>query len=276
MSILQVRNLCKQFAAFTALDHLNFDIERGETLGLIGESGSGKTTCARCILRAIEPTSGSVVFEHEGKSVDVARLPQGQLKPIRRQMQMIFQDPMASLNPRMRVGDIVEEPLVIHRERNHRRDRVVAMLERVGLTSAHLNRYPHALSGGQRQRVGIARALILRPAFVVADEAVSALDVSVQAQVLQLLKDLQRELGLTYLFVTHNLAVVKEICDRVAVMYKGRIVELGTTEQVLLRPRHAYTKVLISAVPSLNPDRKLSPLGVGDVPPGEMEKVFVQ
>jgi peptide/nickel transport system ATP-binding protein len=287
--LLEVRSLRKEFVTttrdgwrrrtqvFRALDDVSFDVHKGENLAVIGESGSGKTTCARCILRALDPTAGSVIFHGGGGSVDVAKLPESQLKPIRRQMQMIFQDPFASLNPRMRVGEIVAEPLVIHREEasRGRRERVMAMLERVRLNTAYVNRYPHALSGGQRQRVGIARALILRPAFVVADEAVSALDVSVQAQVLDLLKELQRELGLTYLFVTHNLAVVKQICDRVAVMYKGRIVEMGKTQQVLSRPRHAYTRVLISAVPSLDPDRRLAPLSVADVPREELEKTFV-
>jgi ABC-type microcin C transport system duplicated ATPase subunit YejF len=205
--------------------------------------------------------------------VDLATYPDRQLKPLRKEMQMVFQDPYASLNPRMTVGDIVGEPLLIHKIGNarERKDRVAEMLKLVGLLPEHAHRYPHAFSGGQRQRIGIARALILRPALVVADEAVSALDVSVQAQILDLLRELQREFQLTYLFVAHNLAVVRTFCTRVAVMYRGRIMEHGSCEQVLVRPRHAYTKVLLSAVPRPDPDFKMRPLSVTDLTPGELE-----
>jgi ABC-type oligopeptide transport system ATPase subunit len=293
--LVQVRNLSKHFVVkgpraprfrfrsrsielLKAVDDVSFDIRRGETFGIVGESGSGKTTCARCILRALRPTAGVVQFTtNSGEIVDLASIPERALKPLRTQMQMIFQDPFSSLNPRMTVGDIVGEPLLIHGIGNgrQRHDRVVAMLERVGLRAEHTHRYPHAFSGGQRQRIGIARALILNPAFVVADEAVSALDVSVQAQVLELLKDLQRELKLTYIFVSHNLAVIKMICDRVAVMYKGRIVELGECEQVLTRPRHAYTRVLLSAVPHPDPDVRMRPMSVAELTPEELAPTYV-
>ncbi len=284
--LLQVRKLSKHFTSVSggifrgrkvdvlkAVDNVNFDIMPGETLGIVGESGSGKTTCARCILRAIEPTQGSVVFHNDGQTVDLATIPQRRLKPLRTQMQMIFQDPFSSLNPRMTVGEIVSEPLVIHGigKRSERVARVVEMLERVGLQADHMYRYPHAFSGGQRQRIGIARALILRPAFVVADEAVSALDVSVQAQVLRLLVDLQKEFNLTYIFVSHDLGVVRQICNRVAVMYKGRVMEMAPTEDLFSNPRHAYTRVLLSAIPYPDPDRKLEPLKVSDLKPEELE-----
>jgi phosphonate C-P lyase system protein PhnK len=286
MPLLQVRNLSKHFTSVSggifrgrsvevlkAVDNVNFDIMPGETLGIVGESGSGKTTCARCILRALTPTTGSVLFHNRGQTVDLASIPDRKLKPLRTQMQMIFQDPFSSLNPRMTVGQIVAEPLVIHGidKRSQRVARVVEMLERVGLQADHMYRYPHAFSGGQRQRIGIARALILRPAFVVADEAVSALDVSVQAQVLRLLVDLQKEFNLTYIFVSHDLGVVRQICNRVAVMYKGRIMEMAPTEEIFNDPRHAYTRVLLSAIPYPDPDRKLDPLKVSDLKPEELE-----
>jgi len=281
----QVRNLSKHFVSksggvfrksievLKAVDNVNFDIMPGETLGIVGESGSGKTTAARCILRALTPTAGSVIYRNNGSAVDLATLPPRALKPLRRQMQMIFQDPFSSLNPRMTVGDIVGEPLVIHGIGNRRQRvaKVVEMLERVGLQADHMYRYPHAFSGGQRQRIGIARALILRPQFVVADEAVSALDVSVQAQVLRLLMDLQKEFQLTYIFVSHDLGVVRQICNRVAVMYKGRVMEMGPTERLFNEPRHAYTRVLLSAIPYPDPDRKLQPLKVSDLKPEELE-----
>ncbi|WP_428938745.1 ABC transporter ATP-binding protein [Fontivita pretiosa] len=284
--LLRVRSLSKHFISVSgglfrrkridilkAVDRVSFDIFRGEAFGIVGESGSGKTTAARCILRALRPTSGSVLFHNRGRTVDLTAIPERQLKPLRTEMQMIFQDPFSSLNPRMTVGDIVGEPLLIHGVGNRRErvDRVVEMLERVGLQADHMYRYPHAFSGGQRQRIGIARALILKPAFVVADEAVSALDVSVQARVLQLLKQLQRELNLTYIFVSHDLGVVREFCDRVAVMYKGRLMEMGPTEQLFNNPRHAYTRVLLSAIPYPDPDRKLEPLRVQDLKPEELE-----
>jgi len=283
--VLEVRGLSKEFVLskkkmfggpakiFTALDKVSFDVFRGETFGIVGESGSGKTTAVRCILRALAPTAGTVLFTNKGRTVDLAAVSDRKLKPLRQEMQMVFQDPYASLNPRMTVGDIVGEPLLIHGigKKRDRAERVVEMLKRVGLEAEHMHRYPHAFSGGQRQRIGIARALILRPALVVADEAVSALDVSVQAQILDLLRELQREFGLTYLFVAHNLAVVRTFCDRVAVMYRGRIMELGTSEQVLVRPRHAYTKVLLSAVPRPDPDFKMQPLSAAGLTAEELE-----
>jgi phosphonate C-P lyase system protein PhnK len=284
--LLQVRNLSKHFVSrsgglfrpkrvdvLKAVDNISFDIMPGETLGIVGESGSGKTTAARCILRALNPTGGTVLFSNNGRTVDLASMPERKLKPLRQEMQMIFQDPFSSLNPRMTVGQIVGEPLLIHgiggtRERH---DKVVEMLERVGLQADHIYRYPHAFSGGQRQRIGIARALILRPSFVVADEAVSALDVSVQAQVIRLLMDLQKEFKLTYIFVSHDLGVVRQICNRVAVMFKGRIMEMGPAEELFNNPKHAYTRVLISAIPYPDPDRKLEPLRVQDLKPEELE-----
>ena len=263
----------KQVSILKAVDNVSFDIMPGETLGIVGESGSGKTTCARCILRALDPTAGEVLFHNGGQIVDLAALPERKLKPLRPQMQMIFQDPFSSLNPRMTVGDIIGEPLVIHGmgKRRQRVARVVEMLERVGLQADHMYRYPHAFSGGQRQRIGIARALILRPAFIVADEAVSALDVSVQAQVLRLLMDLQKEFNLTYIFVSHDLGVVRQICNRVAVMYKGRVMEMADTEAMFNNPRHAYTRVLLSAIPYPDPDRKLQPLRVADLKSEDLE-----
>jgi len=270
--LLRVRDLCKHFRVYSkgffkkriglvkAADKIAFDPMPGETLGLVGESGCGKTTTGRTILRALEPTSGTAQLKLDGRTVDLARLGERELKPLRLQMQMIFQDPFSSLNPRMTVGDIVAEPLVIHRLASGKAllDRVDEMLLKVGLKPAHRQRYPHAFSGGQRQRIGIARALIVRPRLVVADEAVSALDVSVQAQVINLLQDLQEQLGLTYIFIAHDLSVVKHICDRIAVMYAGRIVELATTDQLFSEPKHPYTRALLSAVPNPDPDRKMT------------------
>ena len=288
--LLEVRGLCKHFpikgkgliqknvGAVRAVDDVNFDLQRGETLGLVGESGSGKTTCARTILRALRPTAGSAIFREHANSpgIDLATLPDRDLKPLRQKMQMIFQDPFSSLNPRMTVGGIVAEPMVIHKlaSGSELEDRVVEMLRKVGLRPEHRQRYPHAFSGGQRQRIGIARALIMRPSLVVADEAVSALDVSVQAQVINLLADLQEELGLTYIFVAHGLSVVRHICDRVAVMYAGKIVELSPTEQLFEGPQHPYTQGLLSAVPNIDPDVPMNfELGgevadAGRLPPG--------
>ncbi len=277
--LLEVRNLCKHFPVFSqgfvkrqiglvrATDDVSFDLYPGETLGLVGESGSGKTTTGRAILRAIRPTSGSVRFHFPDGTVDAATLSEHELKPLRTRMQMIFQDPFSSLNPRMTVKDIVAEPLVIHRlaRGGELDDRVDDMLLRVGLKPEHRNRYPHAFSGGQRQRIGIARALIMRPSFVVADEAVSALDVSVQAQVINLLHDLQQELGLTYLFIAHDLSVVRHICDRVAVMYAGRIVELAPSEELFTEPRHPYTRALLAAVPNPDPDVRMASELSGEV-----------
>ena len=286
--LLQVRNLCKHFpimskgfarkpiGAVKAVDDVNFDLMRGETLGIVGESGSGKTTCARTILRALAPTSGQALFNVDGQTVDLATISEKDLKPLRQKMQMVFQDPFSSLNPRMTVGDIVGEPLVIHKlaRSSELTDRVDAMLLKVGLRPEHRQRYPHAFSGGQRQRIGIARALIMQPALVVADEAVSALDVSVQAQVINLLADLQEEFDLTYIFVAHDLSVVRHICDRVAVMYAGKIVELAESEALFENPRHPYTQALLSAVPNIDPDIPMNmDIGgevadAGKLPPG--------
>jgi len=239
-----------------AVDDVSFFIRKGETLSLVGESGCGKTTTSRCILRAIDPTAGKILFRTEdGAVVDVASLPKGKLRPLRRQMQMIFQDPYSSLNPRMTLLDIVGEPLLVNGvgSRQERMDRVAELLRLVGLRPEYMRRFPHAFSGGQRQRIGIARALALNPSLVVADEPVSALDVSVQAQILNLLMDLQDRLGLTYLFVAHDLSVVKHISDRVAVMYVGRIVEMAGTESLFAAPLHPYTEALLSAVPKPDP-----------------------
>ncbi|MFP4057697.1 MAG: ABC transporter ATP-binding protein [Candidatus Brocadiia bacterium] len=267
--LLQVRNLKKYFPIVRgvlgrtvghvrAVDDVSFDLHEGECLGLVGESGSGKTTVGRTILRAYQPTGGEVRFKVDGRMVDVARTPGDQLKGLRRQMQMIFQDPYSSLNPRMTILDIVGEPLLVHgmRRRRQREQRVRHLLRQVGLKPHHLRRYPHAFSGGQRQRVGIARALALEPRLVVADEPVSALDVSVQAQVLNLLADLQGRLGLTYLFIAHDLSVVRHICDRVAVMYVGRLVELADVDRLFAQPLHPYTEALLSAVPVPDPLRR--------------------
>lgn len=272
LPLLQVRGLSKYFPIFSkgflskkigdvrAVDNVSFDLFPGETLGIVGESGSGKTTTGRTILRAIEPTAGEVLFNCEDHIIDIAKVPHHQLKSLRTKMQMIFQDPFSSLNPRMTVGDIVSEPLVIHKmaKGSELEDRVAAILEKVGLKPEYKTRYPHAFSGGQRQRIGIARALIMNPLLVVADEAVSALDVSVQAQVINLMKDLQDELGLTYIFVAHDLSVVRHICDKVAVMYGGRIVELAPTEEIFTDPKHPYTQALLRSVPNPNPDIKMA------------------
>jgi ABC-type oligopeptide transport system ATPase subunit len=233
-----------------AVDDISFTIEEGETFGLVGESGSGKTTTGRCILRLIEPTSGEVQF----KSENVLGFSKSRMRQARRDMQIVFQDPYSSLNPRMRVGDIVEEPLIIHRigSKAERRARVAELFDFVGLDPSQLARYPHQFSGGQRQRIGLARALALNPSLVIADEPVSALDVSVQAQVINLLMDLQERLKLTYLFIAHDLRLVRHICSRVAVMYLGKIVEMGATDALFAAPAHPYTRALLSAIP--NPD----------------------
>jgi len=245
-----------------AVDGVSFDIQRGETLGLVGESGSGKTTLGRAILRAVEPTSGEIVFEHNDTSVKIMELDRGGLRAIWRHMQMVFQDPYSSLNPRMTVRDVISEPLVANglAKGTELSDRVVDIAQRCGLNVEHLGRFPHAFSGGQRQRIAIARALILNPEFVVCDEAVSALDVSIQAQILNLLKDLQVQLDLTYLFIAHDLAAVAYACDRVAVMYLGQIVEVASTESLYYAPKHPYTEALMSAIPEADPGQVMKPV----------------
>ena len=262
MALLEVRNLVKHFvrrhglwrppSVVKAVDDVSFSIEEGEMFGLVGESGSGKSTTGRCILRLIEPSSGDVFFRGE----NVLQFSRARMRQARRDMQIVFQDPYSSLNPRMRAGDIVEEPLVIHKlgSRAERRARVVELFTLVGLDENHLMRFPHEFSGGQRQRIGIARALALSPALVIADEAVSALDVSIQAQVVRLMLELKDRLKLTYLFIAHDLRLVENICDRVAVMYLGKIVEMGKTHTLFSGPRHPYTRALLSAVPVLDPD----------------------
>ena len=261
-TILKVRHLTKHYGGQPVVDDVGFDVPRAITMGIVGESGSGKTTLVRGILRAIDPDAGNVRFQGEDGWHNLTAMSYRQLIPLRRELQMIFQDPFASLNPRMTVRQILEEPLKIHDlgKRSERLQRMKDMLDRVQLEHDSLNRYPHAFSGGQRQRIGIARALILTPSLVVCDESVSALDVSVQAQIINLLKDLQDVFALTYLFVAHDLAVVRHFCDAVLVMYKGRVVESGPVERVFDAPQHDYTRLLLSAIPSTDPDRPLQPL----------------
>lgn len=257
--------LSKQVGAVQAVDGVSFTINRGETLGLVGESGCGKSTTGRLILRLIEATSGEVWFEGR----NVLKLGKDEMRELRREMQIIFQDPYASLNPRMTVGDIIGEPMQVHgiTQRREKDKRVQELLEVVGLASYHARRYPHEFSGGQRQRIGVARALAVNPKIIVCDEPVSALDVSIQAQVVNLLQDLQQEYGLTYLFIAHDLSVVKHISDRVAVMYLGKIVELTSKQSLYDNPLHPYTKALLSAIPIADPTliRKRTILE-GDVP----------
>ena len=279
--LLEVNGLTKHFnvrqgmfgrgtGQVRAIDGVSFFIRRGETLGLVGESGSGKTTAGRAILRAIEPTAGEVRFRLNHKeSVDITKLDKPALRKFRRHAQMIFQDPYSSLNPRMTVRDIIAEPLVASglATGSELDDRVRLAAQRCQLRLEHLRRYPHAFSGGQRQRIGIARALVVEPEFIVCDEAVSALDVSIQAQILNLLMETQKEFGLTYLFIAHDLSVVEHVSDRVAVMYLGRIVEMAPTAKLFYQPRHPYTAALMSAIPALNPDEVMQPeMLEGEIP----------
>ena len=262
--LLEVRNLSKAFSrqgglfrkgeSIRAVDNVTFDIFEGETFGLVGESGSGKTTTGRCILRLIEPTSGEVRFRSE----NVLAFSRARMRQARREMQIVFQDPFSSLNPRMRAGAIVEEPLIIHKvgSRSERQMRVRELFELVGLNPLQMTHYPHQFSGGQRQRIGLARALALHPSLVIADEPVSALDVSVQAQVVNLLMDLQEKMSLTYLFIAHDLRLVEHICGRLAVMYLGRIVEMGDTKSIFANPSHPYTRALLSAIPVPDPNAR--------------------
>jgi peptide/nickel transport system ATP-binding protein len=264
--LLEVRNLTKIFdlaespfasrraGEVRAVDDVSLDIEEGETLGLVGESGSGKSTLGRLILRLIEPTSGAIVFD----GVDLLQANGSALRRLRRDMQIVFQDPFGSLDPRFRVDDVIAEPLILHRKimheslgRDARRQRVRELLRAVGMDESAMARYPHEFSGGQRQRIGIARALALRPKFIVADEPVSALDVSVGAQIVNLLQQLQRDFGLTYLFISHSMPVVRYLSTRIAVMYQGKIVEIGSTEQITAQPQHAYTRKLLAATPEM-------------------------
>ncbi len=245
-----------------AVDGASLEIRRGETLGLVGESGSGKTTLGRAVLRVVEPTGGRLTLHLEDREVDLRTVGKTELRSLWRHMQLIFQDPYASLNPRMTVRDIIGESLLVHglARGSALEDKVVEVIRRCGLDSEHLGRYPHAFSGGQRQRISIARALILQPEFIVCDEPISALDVSIQAQILNLLKSLQQDLGLTYLFIAHDLAAVAYACDRVAVMYLGQIVELADTQKLYYTPKHPYTEALMSAIPVPDPDSRLRPV----------------
>src|SRR6266513_3656485 len=270
-ALVRVSNLVKNFPVeggndvWRAVDGVSFDISRGETLGLVGESGCGKSTTGRCLLRLIEPTHGEIDFAGR----DVTAMGKRELRELRREMQIVFQDPNASLNPRMKIGDIIAEPLVIHNigTKTERRERVAWLLGKVGLDADYSKRYSHEFSGGQLQRIGVARALALNPKLIVADEPVSALDVSVQAQVVNLLQDLQAEFGLTYLFISHGLAVIEHISTRVAVMYLGRIVEVASAAELYARPLHPYTRALLSAIPVPDPNVKRDRIILkGDVP----------
>ena len=276
MAVLEIHDLKKHFPlrkgflsgvveTVKAVDGVSLHVEEGETLGLVGESGCGKSTLGRCIIRLIEPTSGSVVYD----GADITRMAAPEMRAMRRKMQMIFQDPYASLNPRMRIGDIIGEGLKIHgiAKGAELNARVLELLNRVGLRDEHFGRYPHEFSGGQRQRIGVARALAVDAKFIIADEAVSALDVSIQAQVLNLIQDLQEEFGLTYLFISHDLRVVEHVSDRVAVMYLGKIVEVAPAREIYDHGQHPYTRALLSAVPVADPSRKSERIILqGDVP----------
>lgn len=269
--LLEVRDLVKYFPVeksddhVRAVDNISFDIRAGETLGLVGESGCGKSTVGRCLLRLHEPTSGEILFENK----NIVALPKKEMQSLRREMQIIFQDPYASLNPRLSIFSIISEPLKIHKigNKQEQKDRVADLLERVGLDPKYMHRYAHEFSGGQRQRIGIARALALNPKLIICDEPVSALDVSVQAQVVNLLQDLQEEFGLTYLFISHGLAVVEHISNRVAVMYLGKIVEIADSVELYSEPKHPYTQALLSAIPIPGPKKKRDRIILtGDVP----------
>ena len=273
--LLEVEHLVKHFSVkqgvfargkgvVHAVEDVSFSVDRGETLGIVGESGCGKTTTARLVMRLIEPTSGTIRFD----GVDVTRMSRRALRPLRQEMQMVFQDPYSSLNPRKTIGQIISEPFTIHHTTKDTKRRVQELLARVGLSPEHYNRYPHEFSGGQRQRIGVARALALQPKLIVCDEPVSALDVSVQAQILNLLKDLQREFSLTFIFISHDLSVIRQISDRIAVMYLGRVVEIGQSELIYEHPRHPYTAALLSAVPrpETNGDGRRRIVLSGDVP----------
>ncbi|MDF0727868.1 dipeptide ABC transporter ATP-binding protein [Cytobacillus sp. S13-E01] len=267
--LVQIKNLKKYFHSsgvpLKAVDNISLDILRGETVGLVGESGCGKSTVGKTIIRLLEPSDGEVIFDGE----NIYKLSSSAMKRLRKDVQIIFQDPYASLNPRMQIEDIIAEPLDIHRvaKGKKRKERVVELLELVGLNPEHANRYPHEFSGGQRQRIGIARALALNPKFIVCDEPISALDVSIQAQVVNLLKDLQEKMGLTYLFIAHDLSMVKYISDRVLVMYLGNMVELADSEEVYEEPLHPYTQALLSAVPIPDPTKHSERIILeGDVP----------
>jgi oligopeptide/dipeptide ABC transporter ATP-binding protein len=278
-ALVEVRDLVKHFplargvvvrraaGAVRAVDGVSFDVRRGETLGIVGETGCGKTTTARMMLRLLDATSGAIAFDGE----DITRAGRARLKALRRDMQMVFQDPYSALNPRQTVGSIIAEPFAIHglqRGAGERKRAVQGLMEQVGLNPEHYNRHPHEFSGGQRQRIGVARAIALRPKLIVADEPVSALDVSIQAQILNLLRTLQRELGLTIVFIAHDLSVVRHMCDRIAVMYLGKIVELAGSDDLYARPQHPYTAALLSAVPVPDPaaKRRRRQILAGDLP----------
>lgn len=281
-ALIEVRNLKKFFpikkgffnrtvGQVRAVDDVSFSIDQGRVFGLVGESGSGKSTTALTLLRAYQPTAGSVMFhdQRSGRTYELDRMSERQLVPLRKELQVVFQDPYSSLNSRMNVREVISEPMVIHGERNKKKidEKVVHLLQSVGLRAEHMKRYPHAFSGGQRQRLAIARALSIDPQFVVCDESVSALDVSVQAQILNLLRDLQQQFDLTYLFIAHDLSVIKHICDRVGVMYAGKLMEVADTESLFLNPQHPYTESLLSAVPQPDPDAKSNRIVLeGEIP----------